>query len=107
MPQHRNRRRARHTLAALLALGAVLALGAMPAVAPPAEAGQGKAKGFSQDRGGQRSANNGFERRDNARTAAQNWQQKAPANRFGRNDCPPGLARKNNGCLPPGIAKKQ
>lgn len=26
-------------------------------------------------------------------------------NRFG-NKCPPGLARKNNGCMPPGLAKK-
>ncbi len=26
--------------------------------------------------------------------------------RFGRNACPPGLAKKNNGCLPPGQAKK-
>ncbi|MCA1661826.1 MAG: hypothetical protein LC648_06575 [Novosphingobium sp.] len=26
--------------------------------------------------------------------------------RFGRNGCPPGLAKKNNGCLPPGQAKK-
>ncbi len=26
--------------------------------------------------------------------------------RFGRNSCPPGLAKKNNGCLPPGQAKK-
>ncbi len=25
---------------------------------------------------------------------------------FGRNECPPGLAKKNNGCLPPGQAKK-
>jgi hypothetical protein len=27
--------------------------------------------------------------------------------RYGRNGCPPGLARKNNGCLPPGQAKKR
>ena len=27
--------------------------------------------------------------------------------RFGRNDCPPGLAKKGNGCLPPGQAKKR
>lgn len=27
--------------------------------------------------------------------------------RYGSNDCPPGLAKKNNGCLPPGLAKKQ
>ena len=25
----------------------------------------------------------------------------------GRGDCPPGLAKKNNGCLPPGQAKKR
>ncbi len=25
---------------------------------------------------------------------------------FGRGNCPPGLAKKNNGCLPPGQAKK-
>lgn len=28
------------------------------------------------------------------------------ADRYGANNCPPGLARKNNGCLPPGQAKK-
>lgn len=27
--------------------------------------------------------------------------------RYGANNCPPGLAKKNNGCLPPGQAKKQ
>jgi hypothetical protein len=27
--------------------------------------------------------------------------------RYGRNGCPPGLANKQNGCLPPGQAKKQ
>jgi len=26
---------------------------------------------------------------------------------YGRGNCPPGLARKNNGCLPPGQAKKR
>jgi hypothetical protein len=28
-------------------------------------------------------------------------------NRYGRNACPPGLAKKNNGCMPPGQAKKR
>jgi hypothetical protein len=28
------------------------------------------------------------------------------AGRYGVNDCPPGLAAKNNGCLPPGQARK-
>ena len=27
-------------------------------------------------------------------------------NRFAANNCPPGLAKKNNGCLPPGQAKR-
>ena len=26
---------------------------------------------------------------------------------YGRGNCPPGLAKKNNGCLPPGQAKKR
>src|SRR5262245_3585356 len=26
---------------------------------------------------------------------------------YGRGGCPPGLAKKNNGCLPPGQAKKR
>jgi hypothetical protein len=33
-------------------------------------------------------------------------ERRAAANRYGANDCPPGLARKNNGCLPPGQARK-
>lgn len=28
------------------------------------------------------------------------------SDRYRANDCPPGLAKKRNGCLPPGIAKK-
>ena len=28
-------------------------------------------------------------------------------NAYGRGNCPPGLAKKNNGCLPPGQAKKR
>ena len=37
------------------------------------------------------------------RDAAQGWY----AEKFGRGNCPPGLAKKNNGCLPPGQAKKR
>ena len=29
------------------------------------------------------------------------------AHKYGRGNCPPGLAKKNNGCLPPGQAKKR
>ncbi len=37
------------------------------------------------------------------RDAARGWY----VEKFGRGNCPPGLAKKNNGCLPPGQAKKR
>jgi len=37
------------------------------------------------------------------RGAAQRWY----AETYGKGNCPPGLAKKNNGCLPPGQAKKR
>jgi len=37
------------------------------------------------------------------RDAARGWY----AEKYGRGNCPPGLAKKNNGCLPPGQAKKR
>jgi hypothetical protein len=33
-------------------------------------------------------------------------ERRVAGSRYGANDCPPGLAKKNNGCLPPGQAKK-
>ena len=37
------------------------------------------------------------------RGAAQGWYGET----YGRGNCPPGLAKKNNGCLPPGQARKR
>jgi hypothetical protein len=37
------------------------------------------------------------------REAARGWH----AEKYGRGNCPPGLAKKGNGCLPPGQAKKR
>jgi hypothetical protein len=37
------------------------------------------------------------------RGAAQGWYVET----YGKGNCPPGLAKKNNGCLPPGQAKKR
>ncbi len=37
------------------------------------------------------------------RSAARGWY----AETYGRGNCPPGLAKKQNGCLPPGQAKKR
>jgi hypothetical protein len=69
---------------ALILAGAALAFVAAPAAAKPAHAGgHGKAKDYRDYRDG----------RDYH--AARD-----------RRSCPPGLAKKNNGCLPPGQAKK-
>ena len=37
------------------------------------------------------------------RSAARGWYETT----YGRGNCPPGLAKKQNGCLPPGQAKKR
>ena len=37
------------------------------------------------------------------RDAARGWY----VEKYGRGNCPPGLAKKGNGCLPPGQAKKR
>lgn len=73
---------------AYILAGAALAFIAAPAAAKPAHAG-GHGKG--KDR---------VERIDRDYRAGSAYGYQA-----GRN-CPPGLAKKNNGCLPPGQAKK-
>lgn len=63
---------------------------------PPGKGPKHKDKGRSAER---------VERRvfgDRDRDAWRDWRRET----YGRN-CPPGLAKKNNGCLPPGIAKKR
>lgn len=40
---------------------------------------------------------------DNHRGLARNYF----VNAYGKGNCPPGLAKKNNGCMPPGLAKKR
>ena len=79
----------------LLAAGA-----ASIAIAAPAAADPGKNKGHgNQAKHGQMTHN------DNAKHARHVYQGRTSANYWGRS-CPPGLAKKNNGCLPPGIAKR-
>ena len=60
---------------------------ATPTLAQPSHAGHGKSKAH-----GKKAA-----------------QHHASSGRYGAwgNSCPPGLARKNNGCLPPGQARKR
>lgn len=79
----------------LLAAGA-----ASLALAAPAAADPGKAKGH--DKHGQ-TMHHSQGKHDNH--AKHYYQGRTSANYWGRS-CPPGLAKKNNGCLPPGIAKR-
>lgn len=80
---------------AMIAATAAMAL-AMPALAKP---GQGKGHGPAVHAKGKSGAHGAHARpRTVVRTRANN--------RYGANSCPPGLAAKGNGCLPPGQAKK-
>jgi hypothetical protein len=80
----------------ILLAGASLLLGAAPAMAKPD--GKGHSAKQSQTvykaHGKQAKRGNIIHRGQ----VAANW--------WGNRNCPPGLAKKNNGCLPPGIAKK-
>jgi hypothetical protein len=82
----------------LLAAGAAALV-----IASPASANPGKGKGHGKgERHGQ------ISHRDlgpaKQRTV---FRGHASAGMWGANACPPGLAKKNNGCLPPGIAKQR
>jgi hypothetical protein len=59
--------------------------------------GEGKATGKSED------AHVTVVFNDTQRGAAHSYF----VNTYGKGNCPPGLAKKNNGCLPPGQAKKR
>jgi hypothetical protein len=80
----------------LLAAGAASLAFAAPALADP-----GKNKGHGNAKHGQVSKAHG----KHARSMIH--QGRVDANWWGNRNCPPGLAKKNNGCLPPGIAKKR
>lgn len=83
----------------LLAAGAVSLALAAPAMADP---GKGKGQGKQAKQGQMMHHSQGRQ----AKHARQVHQGRAAANWWGNRSCPPGLAKRNNGCLPPGIAKK-
>jgi Ni/Co efflux regulator RcnB len=58
-------------------------------------------KGKSKDKGASAQVTVVFDNHD--REAARAYFSQ----KYGRGNCPPGLAKKNNGCLPPGQAKKR
>ena len=97
----------------LLAAGA-----ASLAIAAPTAADPGKNKGHGNQaehgqmmhQGNAKHAEHGqMMHQGNAKHAERSrhvYQGRAAANYWGNRSCPPGLAKKHNGCLPPGIAKR-
>ncbi len=84
----------------LLAIGAASLAFAAPAMADP---GKNKGHGNQSEHGQMMSKAHG----KHAKHARQIYEGHAAANYWGNRNCPPGLAKKHNGCLPPGIAKKR
>ncbi len=80
-------------------LACALALAALPAFgAPPEWAGQGKGKGHER----KNEAKKGYFTDAHHDAVATYYDDE-----FKGGHCPPGLAKKHNGCMPPGQAKKQ
>jgi hypothetical protein len=92
-----------HTVTKLMAIALLL----LPCAAAADKGGKGHGHGHGKDedapaRGGPHGdATIVFGARE--REAARGWF----AETYGRGNCPPGLAKKHNGCLPPGQAKKR
>jgi hypothetical protein len=96
----------------LIASAAAMAV-AMPALAKP---GGGQGKGHAGHGNTHTTVSGGHARTDSrasvrarTRTGASVVRTRtnvAAGNRYGANACPPGLAAKNNGCLPPGQARR-
>jgi hypothetical protein len=95
----------------LLAAGAASFALAAPATAEPGknkgngngQAKQGQMVQKSQTKQGQMVQKSEAKYAKNTRKV---YDGHASGNYWGNRSCPPGLAKKNNGCLPPGIAKQ-
>ena len=95
----------------LLAAGAASLALAAPAAAEPGknkgngngQAKQGQMVQKSQTKHGQMVHKGEAKYAKNTRKV---YDGHASGNYWGNRSCPPGLAKKNNGCLPPGIAKQ-
>lgn len=84
----------------LAASAASLALAAPAAAEPGKNNGQGK-----QAKHGQ-AMHQGKQAMNQGKQAKHIYKGRTTANYWGNRSCPPGLAKKNNGCQPPGIAKR-
>ena len=89
------------SFALLLAAGAIFAAG--PVLADkPSWAGKGKGNDDKGDKGGQHEG-----KRKHFKDHDREYVRDYYAGEYSRKGkCPPGLAKKNNGCMPPGQAKK-
>jgi hypothetical protein len=87
-------------LRTLIIVMAVMAAG-LAAAPASADQGKGKAKGKSKDKGHEHETVVVFT--DGNRQSVRSYWVET----YGRGNCPPGLAKKHNGCLPPGQAKKR
>ncbi len=85
--------------ASLIVLAAISASFASPVLADP---GHGHGNGPWSDGPGQSSPQVNIVISPNDRTTVNNYYR----TEYVAGHCPPGLAKKNNGCLPPGQAKK-
>jgi hypothetical protein len=84
----------------------LLAAGVMSlAVATPALADPGKSKGHGNHATHGQTHSKSHGKHSTHRNMIH--QGHVDANWWGSRNCPPGLAKKHNGCLPPGIAKKR
>jgi Ni/Co efflux regulator RcnB len=87
-------------LRTLIALLLATGLAAVPASADHGK-GKGKSKGKDKDKGHDSHEVLVFNDRDREQVRGY-WVQT-----YGHGKCPPGLAKKNNGCRPPGWAKER
>ena len=86
-----------------VALAGVLAAGPALADKPSWAGGKGKGNDQGENHDGQRGKNHKVEHfGDQHRTAVHDYYE----GQYKSGHCPPGLAKKHNGCMPPGQAKK-
>ena len=88
----------RHVLASIC----LSVVSGLSLAAKPDDAGQGKGKKHNQREGSAAEVKTGAYFSDQHRAAALDYYGQQHA----KGRCPPGLAKKNNGCMPPGQAKK-
>src|SRR5215475_439669 len=86
---------------ACLALGASLALAAAPTLADPPEWSKGRGHGKGHDRENDQGENHD-KHRGHFTAERRGYVRSYYEEEFRGGHCPPGLAKKHNGCMPPG-----